>query len=251
MLKMNRQRRYRGEKGNLLAPDLIDSRGFEDMILLAVGHARIAGKLFEEVPISSQGLDFYPTRIRGVCIRPPVSLGAVYDAAVLPAEYRTPIILRIVVRMQSDFPAAKPLFEHHMYFQHLLYRRRSVQVVVFDQIDELATIVARLGKRRETRCVVTPVVERDEFDRVFAISEYPSQRRHSFGRRVIIKDAQDDVVVGTIDRSDEGLRTAKHDLTFGSADVSVCAVHAYIRMRLKVNVEFHINAAKSAGSAAT
>jgi hypothetical protein len=75
------------------------------------------------------------------------------------------------------------------------------------------------------------------------------QGRHSFGGRVIIKDAQDDVVVGTIDRSDKGLRTAKHHLTFGSADVSVCAVHAYIGMCLKVNVEFHINAPKSAALA--
>jgi hypothetical protein len=56
---------------------------------------------------------------------------------------------------------------------------------------------------------------------------------------VIIKDAQDDVALSLIDRSDKRLRAAKHDFAFGSADVSMRAVHAYVGMGLEVDVEFH------------
>ena len=45
--------------------------------------------------------------------------------------------------------------------------------------------------------------------------------------------------LGLIDRSDKRLCTAKHDLAFGGADVSMRAVHAYVGMGLEVDVEFH------------
>src|ERR1700722_16114569 len=141
--------------------------------------------------------------------------------------------------MQRDFPPAEFLPEQRVDIEHLRYRRGGMQVVVLDEIDDFARIVARAGKRCETGGVVAPFLERDEFDWVPAVSDYPMQRRQSFGRRVIVEDAQDDVALGAIERRDERLRTAKHDLALGRADVSMRAVHADIGMSLQVNVELH------------
>jgi hypothetical protein len=141
--------------------------------------------------------------------------------------------------MQCYFAPTELFLEQRMCLQHLLYRRRCVQVIVLNEIDELTSVVARFGKRCEARCVVPATIERDEFDRVFTPCEYPTQRRNNVGWRVVIKDAQDDVGLGLIDRSDKRLRTPKHNFAFGGTDVSMRAMHAYVGMGLEVDVEFH------------
>jgi hypothetical protein len=73
-------------------------------------------------------------------------LGAAHDPTILLAEYDAPIVLRVVVRMKCHFPSAQLFLKQRVRLEHLLYGRGSVQVIVLDEVDQLASIVARPGK---------------------------------------------------------------------------------------------------------
>ena len=61
VLKMKCQRRYRGKEGYLFAPDLVDRRRLEDVVLLTVRGAGIAGEPFEAAPNSCAVSRFRPS----------------------------------------------------------------------------------------------------------------------------------------------------------------------------------------------
>jgi hypothetical protein len=56
---------------------------------------------------------------------------------------------------------------------------------------------------------------------------------------MVVEDAQDDIALGSVDRRDEGLRTAKHDFTLRGTHVSMPPMHVQIGMRLQMDVKFH------------